>query len=126
MSIVVKKIGNHQYAYLAYRSGRKVVHKYLGALSDRKVREKIGKLKSGKEIPKCFAYLFWDADVSKIHLQHNARYIIEKVLELGDLDALWWIQDLYPTRKIIETCEVSRKISEQSKNFWRIWFGTPS
>ncbi len=126
MSVVVKKIGNRQYAYLAYRNGSKVVHRYLGALSDRKVREKIRVLENEKEIPERFAYLFWDADVSKIQLHRNARYIIEKVLEFGDLDALWWVQLIYPSRKIVETCETSRKISEQSKNFWSIWFGTPS
>ncbi|NOY54247.1 MAG: hypothetical protein GXP58_11650 [Deltaproteobacteria bacterium] len=126
MSVVVKKIGNRRYAYLASRKGGKVVHQYLGALSNRKVREKIEILKKKKEIPERFTYLFWDADVSKIELHRNACYIIEKVLEFGDLHALWWIQSIYPSCKIIEICEVSRKISGRSKNFWRIWFGTPS
>lgn len=126
MSIVVKKIRKNRYAYLAYRSGSRVVHKYLGAVSDPEVQAKMKAFEQGNKVPKGFAYLFWDTDVSQIDVRRNARYIIEKVLEFGDLKALDWIQRLYPTRKIIETCEGSRKISEKSMNFWRTWFDIAS
>ena len=44
-------------------------------------------------------------------------------LEMGDMDAVQWIQRIYPTKTIIEVCESSRKVSLKSRNFWRIWFG---
>ena len=52
----------------------------------------------------------------------NARYVIERVLELGGLDALQWLQRNYPTRRIVETLEISRKITTKFRNFWTIWF----
>jgi hypothetical protein len=122
MSIVVKKIGTKKYAYSAFRRGSKVVHKYIGSVSDQKVAQKIERIKAEKQIPKNFHVLFWDVDPCTIHLRKNAVYIIERVLEMGDLDALQWILRLYPTKLIIETCEMSRKISPKSKIFWETWF----
>lgn len=118
MSLVIKK---DKYAYLAYRSGKKVVYKYLGLISNPDVAEKIKELKRGKNVSENFHYLFWDADPESIDLKKNARYIIERVLELGGLDALQWIQRLYPTSLIVETLETSRKITPRSRNFWTIW-----
>jgi|LQYC01.1.fsa_nt_gi hypothetical protein len=122
MSIVVKKIGSKKYAYSAFRRGNKVVHQYMGSVSDQKVAQKIERLKAEKHIPKNFHALFWDVNPRTIHIRKNAPYIIERVLEMGGLDALQWIQRLYPTKLIIDTCEMSRKISPKSKNFWEIWF----
>lgn len=123
MAILIKKIGGKGYAYHAYRQGGKVVHKYLGPASDAQIRQKVQELSSEKQIPDKFSSLFWDAKSSSIDLKKNSIYIIERVLELGGLDAVQWIQKIYPTRLIIEICESSRKMSQKSKNFWRIWFG---
>lgn len=119
MSIVIK---NNKYAYLAYRSGKRVVQKYLGLITNPDVARKIEEIKREKSVPEEFRYLFWDVDPKGIDLKKNARYIIERVLEFGGLDALRWVQRLYPTRLIIETLEASRKITPESKNFWGIWF----
>ncbi len=123
MSIVLKKMGKREYAYLAYRSGKRVVHTYLGPASDPAVAAKRAALEEIKRIPEQFYALFWDADPRKIDVRQHARYIIERVLETGGLEALWWIQRLYPTSLIIEACEMSRKVSPKSRNFWEIWFG---
>ena len=77
----------------------------------------------GKEVPDKFLSLFWDTAPSSIDLKTNSRYVIERVLEIGGLDAVQWLQRIYPTKIIIEICNTSRKISHKSKNFWRIWFG---
>jgi len=119
MSIIIKK---KKYAYLAYRSGKKVVHKYLGILSNPDVVRKIEELDKERRVPEKFHYLFWNTDPKRIDLKINARYVIERVLELGGLDALRWLQRNYPTRHIIETLEISRKITPKSRNFWTIWF----
>lgn len=119
MSIIIKK---GRYAYLAYRSGKKVVQKYLGLLSNPHVAERLGRIEGERRVPGKYHFLFWDADPRNIDLKKNARYVIERVLETGDLDALGWVQMLYPTRRIIEVLEISRKITPKSRNFWSIWF----
>ncbi|MBI5969650.1 MAG: hypothetical protein HY884_00640 [Deltaproteobacteria bacterium] len=122
MSVVIKTVNQSKYAYLAYRSGAKVVHKYLGRLSDPATKAKLERIASQKIVPEKFRWLFWDVDSGKIDLKTNARYVIERALESGGLEEFSWIQNIYPTRLIIETCEASRKISPKSRNFWRVWF----
>lgn len=123
MAILIKKIGSKKYAYLAYRQGEKVVHKYLGPASDAQVARKVREFAAEKEIPDKFLPLFWDAKPSGIDLRKNSGYVIERVLEIGGMDAVQWAQRIYPTRLIVEVCESSRKVSHKSKKFWRIWFG---
>lgn len=123
MAILIKKISGKEYAYHAYRQGEKVVHKYLGPASNPEVMQKMQETAEEKEIPDKFSALFWDTDPSSIDLKKNSRYVIERILEMGSMDAVQWLQRIYPTRLIIEVCEYSRKVSERSKNFWRIWFG---
>jgi len=123
MNLITKKIGNGEYAYLVFREGKKIVHKYLGSVNNPQVI----KLTMGKKdvsiIPKWLQYLFWDTSLNKIHIKQNARYIIERVLEFGDMYALEWLQRVYPTRTIIDVIFLSRNLTEKSRNFWRLWFG---
>jgi hypothetical protein len=122
MSVVVKTIGGRQYAYLARRMGDRVAHKYLGPLLDPRVAERVSALRAEGRIPSRFHPLFWDADPGRVDLRRNSRYVIERVLEIGDLDAIRWTQLIYPTRLIMEVCRASRKVPPKSRNFWEIWF----
>jgi len=122
MSIITKKIGKREYAYLVFREGKKVIQKYLGPASDPKVL----KLMEGKRdvimIPERLWPLFWDVNPAEIHVRRNARYIIERILELGDLTAVHWLHMIYPMGKIIDVLSMSRNLTEKAGNFWRIWF----
>lgn len=122
MSVVLKTINGKEYAYLAFRSGRKVVQRYIGPMSSAATKSRLGSIASQKVVPQKYSWLFWDTEPAKIDLKVNGRYVIERVLETGGFEEFSWIQRVYPTRLIIETCEISRKISHKSKNFWRIWF----
>jgi len=122
--VLLKTIGKKKYAYLAYRRGDKIVQKYLGPAEDKRVAQQIERSKSEKMIPEKLFKLFWDADPAKIKLGANGRYIIERILETGDMEAFEWMQRIYPARMIIEVFETSRKVSQKSKNFWEIWYGT--
>lgn len=122
MAITVKTIHGKRYAYAAYRLGEKVVHKYLGPMSKPEVNAAIAEIESWKTIPEALRPLFWDTDAAKIDIKKNSRYIVERILELGNMNALSWLERLYPARKIIEVLKTSRKISKKSKNFWEVWF----
>ncbi len=67
--------------------------------------------------------LFWDTDPLIIDTQKHAVYIIERVLEFGGLDAVEWLQRVYPVQTILDVLNLSRNISDKSRNFWKIWFG---
>ena len=66
--------------------------------------------------------LFWDADPRAIDPQLHARYIIERILDFGDLDEVRWVVQTYPHRLIKETVARSRVLHEKSKSLWRLVF----
>jgi len=123
MAIITRKIGNREYAYLILREGEKVIHKYLGSLQNPQVTRLMDTQKESSSIPARLHSLFWDTSLEKIHMKRNARYIIERLLEFGDMYALEWLQRVYPTRTIIDVIFLSRNITEKSRNFWMLWFG---
>jgi hypothetical protein len=123
MAIITKKVGKKSYAYVAERSGGRVVHRYLGPADDPSVARGISAYKEGRAVPERFRSLFWDARLEDIHIGRNARYIIERVLDAGSLEALDWTQRIYPVRKIVDVLATSRGLGKKSKNFWGIWFG---
>lgn len=123
MAVVTKKIGRKEYAYFVAREGGKVVHRYLGPPGSQLVREIVLNSMEAVSVPEHFRSLFWDTDLKNIQIGRNARYIIERVLELGDLDAVEWLQRVYPVRTILHAVYMSRTLTEKSRNFWKIWFG---
>lgn len=123
MGIVTKKIGNKVYAYLVNREGKRVVHKYLGSINDPEVEKMMLDQKETTSVPERFRSLFWDTNLHNIHVKRNARYVIERVLELGNLDALNWLQRVYTVQNILDVLNTSRALSEKSRLFWKLWFG---
>lgn len=122
MGISIKKIGGREYAYLAYRSGKKVIQSYLGPADDPEVVAQRSAIEKSRSVPSKLHKLFWDVDPKTIQVRRHSRYIIERILDLGDLEALWWAQKQYPTALIIEVCRTSRRLSQRSKMFWSLWF----
>jgi hypothetical protein len=122
MGIITKRVGNGEYAYLAVREGKRVYHRYLGPLDSPRVRQRIAEQKEVAMIPKRFRSLFWDTDLGNIRIKEHARYIIERILEFGDLDAVNWLQKVYPVQIILDALAASRTVSDKSRNFWEVWF----
>ena len=123
MNLITKKIANREYSYLVFREGKKVVHKYLGPANNPEVVKLALYKEEVSTIPERMRYLFWDTSLSKVHIKRNTRYIIERVLEFGDMYALEWLQRVYPARTIADVIFLSRIITEKSRNFWMLWFG---
>lgn len=75
------------------------------------------KYKKG-EVIKFRPELFWDVDPSTIDPQKHAVFIIERILELGDMPEVKWATQYYPTHLIKSTLHSSRVISDKSKALW--------
>ena len=121
MGMVIKKIGRKEYAYLVLREGSRVVHKYLGPADQPEVIKMLSDKEEASSIPENLRSLFWDTNPDRIHIRKNARYIIERILELGDMKAFKWLQRAYTLQIIINILTTSRVITEKSRNFWLTW-----
>lgn len=123
MGIVTKVISGREYAYRVRREGEKVISQYIGPVSSPEVKKALSEHRELASVPERLRSLFWDTDIRNVHLKRHARYIIERMLEFGSLDAINWLQRVYTLQKIIDVLDSSRALSEKSRLFWRLWFG---
>jgi len=78
------------------RDGKRVITKYIGPAGSPKALRAIANHQSANTVPERFQALFWDTDIGRINLRNNARYVIERVLEYGDMDALTGFRGFIP------------------------------
>lgn len=64
--------------------------------------------------------LFWDVDPKTIDPKKHARYIIERILELGTDEEVRWMWDTYPHKMIYEVTRKSRALSPQTRALWEL------
>ncbi len=57
--------------------------------------------------------MFWDVDFSKINKITHTQFIIERILEYGDLKSVKWMNNNYDLDKIKEVTINSKNISKK-------------
>ncbi|MGB9578389.1 MAG: DUF6922 domain-containing protein [Halothiobacillaceae bacterium] len=122
MSVLIRTIGNRQYAYTVHRDGERTVQTYLGPMARADVAARVAALRKEGSIPSQFHRFFWDIDPSAIDLHRHEAYVIARILDVGSLRAVWWLQLQYPTRAILQVLASNRAISARSQRFWSAWF----
>lgn len=68
--------------------------------------------------------LFWDVDPKTIDPKRHARYIIERILDLGDDREMYWLSHYYPKQVIRDVVRTSRVLHQKSKTLWSLVYGT--
>lgn len=71
------------------------------------------------KMPQSFKRYFWDTDFSKIDLKKNQTYVIERLLEYGDIAAYRWLTKNFPKAALKKIAAKSRRVSPKTKNFWQ-------
>ena len=66
--------------------------------------------------------LFWDVDFLTLDVKKHLIFIIERVLEFGDREAVQWLFKNYTPAEISGVVLHSRRLSPKSKNFWALKF----
>ncbi len=66
---------------------------------------------------------FWDVDFDALDVEKNTKYILERILDLGDEKAVRWMQKTFSKKDIQNAFKNNRKISKKSLNFWNLVFG---
>ena len=122
MSIIIRKIGNREYAYLAHRDGARMVQSYIGPLTRPDVRRRIDAAQRATTIPARTTRLFAAVNPSALSLQRDAAAIIACLLEQGDLEDLRWLLYVYPVSAIVDVVLSVKSLSAKARNFWMAWF----
>lgn len=67
--------------------------------------------------------LFWDVDREKLDPKKYGEFIIQRILEKGDLDDLGWAKKIYGEKKMEKVfCQNQNKLDKKSVNFWQNYF----
>jgi len=78
-----------------------------------------------KKLPKRFAKYFWDVDPQKIDIKKYPQYVLERLLQFGDLAAVKWGLNQFGKDKLIEVVKTSRQINRKTANFWQTIYNIP-
>ena len=63
--------------------------------------------------------LFWDVDPATIDPEKHARYVIERILDLGRGDEVTWMFRRYPHQKIANVLRLPRsQVDPKSRALW--------
>jgi hypothetical protein len=74
-------------------------------------------------VPEAWGALFWDSDPNTLDRDQHRRYIIERVLELGDQLAVRALFAVYTREEIGDVVLTSRQLSRRSAEFWALVLG---
>lgn len=77
-------------------------------------------------IPRDLRLLFWDTNINDLDPKTYPRYVIERVLEYGEEDAVAWMRGAFTRDQILEVLRTDRNLTPLSANFWAILFGVPA
>lgn len=88
-----------------------------------KARKKSGKREKKPPVMEFSRTLFWDVDPATIDPKKHDQYIIDRVLDFGEMDEVRWLSRFYDTSSIRKVLLTSRDISPKSANLWALVFG---
>ena len=74
-------------------------------------------------LPREFKKYFWDVDFSKISSHPFSKFVLERIMNFGDLKALKWMLTVVPKKAIKEVVAKSRELELKTRNFWRVVYG---
>jgi len=77
------------------------------------------------KIPKNLYKYFWDVDVKKLNPQKKPYFVINRLLDKGDAQAVRWIRKHYSEEQIKETFKKIRDFNAKVGRFWTLFLKIP-
>lgn len=68
---------------------------------------------------------FWEIDFEKLDAEEKGRYVIARLLERGDEEALRWMFQTYPKSIVKDVLKKTRVLSRVGANYWALVLGIP-
>ena len=68
--------------------------------------------------------LLWEYDIETFHWDRSYKIVIERVVQLGEINEWREIYQFYGPEKILETVEWLRQLDKRDKNFARLFINS--
>ena len=79
-----------------------------------------------KKLPESLKKYFWDVEFEKIALEKRRVYVLRRILEYGDEEAVSWMWKNFKKSEIKNVLSNYRGYSQKSANFWALLLNVPS
>lgn len=73
-------------------------------------------------IPAYLKKYFWEVDTARLDPKKTPEYVIARILEHGDIDAIRWMFATFDKKKISEVFATRRGFSSRTIYFWKSIF----
>ncbi len=77
------------------------------------------------KIPKSLHRFFWDVDVKKLDPEKKPYFVINRLLDKGNVEAVKWVRKNYNDEIVRETLQKIRGFSLRSASFWALIYKVP-
>lgn len=77
------------------------------------------------KIPESLYKFFWDVNPKKVNPQEKPYFVIQRLLDKGDLEAVLWTRKHFETLTIQKTLREYRNFSLKSASFWGLLYAVP-
>ncbi|MDO8451464.1 MAG: hypothetical protein Q7S76_01210 [bacterium] len=76
-------------------------------------------------LPSTLHRFFWDVDASTVNPSTHPHYVINRLLDKGDLAAARWVLKNFSREDIVETLRTIRDFSPWNGRFWSRYLAVP-
>ncbi len=75
------------------------------------------------QLPEFLRSYFWDVKFDLLDFKKSKNFILKRVLDRGNTEALIWVRQNYTNREIEKLVLTTRDISPKTANFWALFLG---
>ncbi|MBE3588453.1 MAG: hypothetical protein IMW93_07860 [Thermoanaerobacteraceae bacterium] len=73
-------------------------------------------------LPACLKKFFWDVSFEDLDVRADYYFILERLLEYGDDQAIRWVLEHYGVAELLEVVKTSPRLSAKTGGFWRCYY----
>ena len=77
------------------------------------------------KLPEFLRPYFWDVDFDQFRIEGCEAFVIERVLEYGDVQAFQWLRETFPSGLIAEVLMSSTNLPKSTVILWAMALGIP-
>ncbi len=77
------------------------------------------------KLPAFLEKYFWDVEFEKIDFPKSRIYVLRRILEYGDQDAVHWMWKNFQRNEIKDAVSRFRGYSKKSANYWAVILDIP-
>ena len=78
-----------------------------------------------ESLPLCLKQYFWDVEFEKIDTERSAVFIMKRIMEYGNEEAVIWMKKHYTKKAMREILRRYRGLSKKSICFWSLILDVP-